>query len=310
MASEPPNIYALIELEELKKAALSSVGFCPVIRLRLFDLAGLECVLRYAFLEMPEKTLSLCLETGPPADEKDNEHWYNILAILLAHPGFSKTGGDRILVFFLAEDLAFEYERFRSALFSALRKHGFRYLKMLVLSGAHCLLDSDDGIFFVSKTMLENRSALLQSYHEYFINSTVRPSLLIAYEPGAIQWLADLRGEAEQALLQSNPILFKIAAERHQITLQLRKMRCEKVLIQEDLESKNAYLDFLLAKSKEMNESGEFEFNDLVKLKKFYYYEYEILPLWYKRFGHIIKVIMGKRRLSSLFNDDIPKYRP
>ena len=29
--------------------------------------------------------------------------------------------------------------------------------------------------------------------------------------------------------------------------------------------------------------------------------EYEALPLWYKRFGHIIKVLMGKRTFKSLF---------
>lgn len=41
----------------------------------------------------------------------------------------------------------------------------------------------------------------------------------------------------------------------------------------------------------------------------FYKNEYEILPLWYKRLGHIIKVIMGKRTFGSLFNDKVKKYR-
>ena len=35
--------------------------------------------------------------------------------------------------------------------------------------------------------------------------------------------------------------------------------------------------------------------------------EYEALPLWYKRFGHIIKVLMGKRSFRSLFNDKFKK---
>ena len=42
---------------------------------------------------------------------------------------------------------------------------------------------------------------------------------------------------------------------------------------------------------------------------KWYYYEYEILPVWYKQFGHIIKVIMGKRSFRSLFNDNVKKYK-
>jgi len=37
------------------------------------------------------------------------------------------------------------------------------------------------------------------------------------------------------------------------------------------------------------------------ELKSWYEKEYESLPLWYKRFGHIIKVLKGKRSFKSLF---------
>lgn len=39
-------------------------------------------------------------------------------------------------------------------------------------------------------------------------------------------------------------------------------------------------------------------------LKHWYTKEYEVLPLWYKQFGHIIKVFMGKRSFKSLFRDE------
>jgi hypothetical protein len=39
-----------------------------------------------------------------------------------------------------------------------------------------------------------------------------------------------------------------------------------------------------------------------------YYHEYEILPTWYKRVGHVIKVLMGKRTFRSLFSDKVKKY--
>jgi hypothetical protein len=42
---------------------------------------------------------------------------------------------------------------------------------------------------------------------------------------------------------------------------------------------------------------------------KWYYHEYEILPVWYKKFGHIIKVLMGKRSFKSLFSDKVKKYK-
>ena len=37
------------------------------------------------------------------------------------------------------------------------------------------------------------------------------------------------------------------------------------------------------------------------QLLTWYHDEYEVLPLWYKRFGHIIKVFTGKRTFKSLF---------
>jgi hypothetical protein len=46
----------------------------------------------------------------------------------------------------------------------------------------------------------------------------------------------------------------------------------------------------------------------ITELLKFYKNEYEILPLWYKRFGHIVKVLTGKRTFRSLFNDNVKKH--
>lgn len=309
MASELTNIYALIKLEELRKAGLLLANFYPVIHVKPFDLSGLKDVLKYAFMEGQERTFSIYLKIDSPADEKDSERWFNDLAILLAHPGYSKIGNDKIIVFSSANNIAFENEHFRSTLFSTVRKHGFRYMRAVDLFDSQRFSVKPDGLFFVSKDMMRDRSAVLQLYQESFLNSAIPPSLFIEYNPDSIQWVVDLGKEAKQTMLQSNATLFKMAAERHLMTLQFYRVLHEKELIKEDLVSTNIYLDFLLTKSREMNESDEFEFSNLVKLKKFYYNEYEILPLWYKRLGHVIKVIMGKRTLKSLFKDDTPKYK-
>ena len=51
------------------------------------------------------------------------------------------------------------------------------------------------------------------------------------------------------------------------------------------------------------NKSGYVELHraELIKILAWYDDQYEVLPLWYKRFGHIIKVIQGKRSFRSLF---------
>jgi hypothetical protein len=62
------------------------------------------------------------------------------------------------------------------------------------------------------------------------------------------------------------------------------------------------YQDFL-SLSKKVQEKEYYEVLD------WYHKEYEILPLWYKQFGHIIKVMMGKRSFRSLFDDKVKKYK-
>ena len=78
----------------------------------------------------------------------------------------------------------------------------------------------------------------------------------------------------------------------------------DELLTEENLWEKRAllYKDFLLL-SKEIQEKEYHEVLD------WYHNQYEILPLWYKRLGHIIKVIMGKRTFRSLFNDNVKKYK-
>lgn len=38
-------------------------------------------------------------------------------------------------------------------------------------------------------------------------------------------------------------------------------------------------------------------------VKNWYHNEYEVLPLWFKRLGHIVKVFQGRRTFKSLFSD-------
>lgn len=56
------------------------------------------------------------------------------------------------------------------------------------------------------------------------------------------------------------------------------------------------YQDFL-SLSKRVQEKEYFD------VLNWYKKEYEILPTWYKRVGHVIKVMMGKRSFKSLFDD-------
>jgi hypothetical protein len=74
------------------------------------------------------------------------------------------------------------------------------------------------------------------------------------------------------------------------------------------LRIKMEYTENELSHQKQYNEILRSE-HSTKELQKYYDHEYEILPKWYKRFGHILKVITGKRTFRSLFNDDVKKYK-
>ncbi|WP_431211981.1 hypothetical protein ACQ86N_40395 [Puia sp. P3] len=45
------------------------------------------------------------------------------------------------------------------------------------------------------------------------------------------------------------------------------------------------------------------------EIQDYYNREYEALPLWFKRLGHLVKVLAGKRTFRSLFRDDVKKHK-
>lgn len=75
-----------------------------------------------------------------------------------------------------------------------------------------------------------------------------------------------------------------------------------------DLKIKVSYTTTELNHQKEYNDILRSE-HSTKELQKYYDQEYEVLPKWYKRIGHIVKVITGKRTLRSLFRDDVKKYK-
>ena len=100
---------------------------------------------------------------------------------------------------------------------------------------------------------------------------------------------------AEMEFRNENPQAFALLEENIRFAKRLEQCEISVQVLREDLASRNAYIGVPR--------------NALKMVSDFYHNEYEILPLWYKRFGHIIKVVIGKRTFRSLFNDKVKKYK-
>lgn len=78
-----------------------------------------------------------------------------------------------------------------------------------------------------------------------------------------------------------------------------------------NMDEKNSNLKFYLKKADAENNNSKIYLSHQQKSAReildWYVKEYEALPLWYKRFGHIIKVIIGKRSLKTLFYNNVKK---
>jgi len=107
--------------------------------------------------------------------------------------------------------------------------------------------------------------------------------------------------EADNKLKKELPQFCNLLEEKNAIRAENQQLLLQKGILEEQLQSLNSY--YL------SNQSDNIYKRQVSQLLDFYKYEYEILPLWYKQFGHIVKVLMGKRTFKSLFKDNVKKYK-
>ncbi|HWB90206.1 MAG TPA: hypothetical protein VG605_00075 [Puia sp.] len=133
-------------------------------------------------------------------------------------------------------------------------------------------------------------------YYRYCVNEYSPGDVFLLRGAGVEKVIRDLQAVTEDLRLE-HPVFSRLAAENADIRKRLARMdRDNGRLVQEnsilrelaELSSKHDEVDYIL---------------------RFYKNEYEILPLWYKRFGHIIKVLQGKRSFRSLYDKKVKKYK-
>jgi hypothetical protein len=101
----------------------------------------------------------------------------------------------------------------------------------------------------------------------------------------------------ERQLHKENPGLFALLKNYRALGKELPALRARLAVLEAELVNQQLYVGVL--------QSG----SQAKEIQDFYNREYETLPLWYKRLGHIVKVLSGKRTFRSLFRDDVKKYK-
>ncbi|HWK02901.1 MAG TPA: hypothetical protein VNS58_04690 [Puia sp.] len=103
--------------------------------------------------------------------------------------------------------------------------------------------------------------------------------------------------EAEMQYRREVPQLYSLIQTNRRLEKELHSLNRRYASTYTELNHQKQYLEILRSD------------HATKELQDYYNNEYEILPLWYKRFGHILKVLTGKRTFQSLFRDGVKKYK-
>lgn len=197
--------------------------------------------------------------------------------LCLTHPFYYKENMQHILL--LAANTVIPKE-----IKDYLIQHGFNFFFLTI--GEH----DTENIWLIKQTndveqirkQYENKLALQEFINKWiFIEEHLSVNTLSV--------ITDCIFSTEKEFKQKNPAL-------ETLVLTNRTLKEQNNLLSEQNNYLKRELDHYKVFNKQLKEQDESE-----NILRFYHKEYEQLPLWYKRFGHILKILTGKRKLSSLY---------
>lgn len=220
------------------------------------------------------------------------------LVSLSFHYKYSKPGQDHPLIIF--DSPAEDIDKYVSIIKDRFKEQGYENVEATIINSS---TNNDDVIkgknlyFHLQQTS----NALLTSYNNLLstIASTNYALFLFLAYPNLLPDLLNTISQAELQFKNANAQAYHLLEENFALAKKEQELQKKAGILAEQLESLKNY----------QNPSDSRYKKQITELLYFYKYEYEILPLWYKQFGHIIKVLRGQRTFKSLFKDNVKKYK-
>lgn len=143
------------------------------------------------------------------------------------------------------------------------------------------------------------KEKLLNDYLAKLNNETImQHDFLIEVEDVSIANEIDTTLEQEEKrFANENKMLHYVKHEYKNLTESVQKLERSFVAATTEIANQQSHIAILRSQTQAAH------------LQNYYNNEYEILPTWYKRFGHLVKALTGKRRFRSLFDNNVKKYR-
>jgi phenolic acid decarboxylase len=153
-------------------------------------------------------------------------------------------------------------------------------------------LDATNHLLRMSPEQLDDLYKTLLGSDKYFNNDI----FFHVADFQVLQHCTKLLFQSENIFKKEHPLLHSLAIQNMHFEMELRFLKHKILNTESELYHQKQFIDVL--------KSG----HQAKEIQMYYNNEYEILPLWFKRLGHAIKVITGKRTIQSLFTKRTKKY--
>ncbi len=253
------------------------------------------------FLSSPKNSFCLLIELNSEIKKRDEQ--FDTIAELLVsfsfHSKYLKTGQGN--PFFLFETDLPDADNYISTIRKVFKEHGYKDIEAIKVYNKSTPASKDENrnVYFRVNGNIDS----LSSEYSNSIKQLTSDSTLFFFmnDSQSLPELLDRIEKTETIIHESMPQAYGLLKENMFLKAKQRELILERELLQEQLDSLSSY---------QLHQSSDSRYKrQITELLNFYKNEYEILPIWYKRFGHIIKVLTGKRTFRSLFDKKTPKYR-
>lgn len=177
---------------------------------------------------------------------------------------------------------------------SECKLQGFRNLQAVFLQQDHIIVKKPASAAY----RIHNLQELSDSYYELLVKEQYYGNYITLWLNGhQFKDVSDMKRNAEEKFRTTFPIQYELANQFVELNTKVSLLEENLQNANEDLANQKQYVELIR------------QYDEANKINQFYYNEYEILPLWYKRLGHVIKILTGKRSFRSLYNTNAKKYK-
>lgn len=255
-------------------------GFMQLHVVDLNDIAKLLDLIKYYYQNKVSQKFGIALKN---VSATNTDALFDAM-VLLAHP--NHLGSSASMKVFLLD----AFNESKKIVETFLIRQGYQESKVMLLASEYVTEKNYFSLYSNQDCLLHctSRSDFYQHYHSYLERSFEPDAFLVVKEKLQVQDTYSFLLEVLNAYKKSNPYLFSLLSQLHKFEKENQHLRCLATLRESQLKNfqklfeenaKNSEIDYIL---------------------NFYHKEYEVLPLWFKRLGHIVKAATGKRSWSSL----------